>query len=138
MTIHSEVQTPRRRRNGMTLIEVMLSVVILSGALLGMGAFTTNFARSVKAAELRSVADQLAIDRLEQVKASGRYARIDTLFAGKIETNAQGHAGFTRKTNVRHVGGSAGALYDYRIVTVEVTTAALVKPVRKTTIISVH
>lgn len=124
-------------RRGMTLIEVVVSLVILAGAVLGMGVFVARFSRSVTEAAIRTTADQLAADRLEEVKSATRYAQIDTLFAGQTETDPQGQFGFTRRTLVRHVGGAPNDIEDYRIITVLVSTAALAMPVSKTTIISV-
>jgi hypothetical protein len=102
-----------------------------------MGAFVARFSRGVTEATIRTTADQLAADRLEEVKSATRYAQIDTLFHGKVETNPQGQFGFTRRTLVRHVGGAPSDIDDYRIITVLVSTSALANPVSKTTIISV-
>jgi prepilin-type N-terminal cleavage/methylation domain-containing protein len=126
-----------RARRGMTLVEVVVSLVILAGAVLGMGIFVTRFSRSVTDASIRTTADQLAADRLEEVKGATRYTQIDTLFAGITEANPQGYTGFTRRTLVKRIGGAPSDIDDYKIITVIVTTSALPKPVSKTTIISV-
>ncbi len=124
-------------RRGMTLIEVVVSLVILGGALLGMGVFVSRFSRTLTDATIRTTADQLAADRLEEVKSATRYASIDSLFAGKVEADPQGHVGFRRQTLVKHVGGTLEDTEDYRIITVLVSAPALPNAVSKTTIISV-
>jgi len=125
-------------RKGITLVEVVISLVMLSVGVLAMGAFVVQFTRSVRNAGVEMVGHQLAAERLEQVKSTQRYALIDTLYAGKVETIPNGPSAFTRKTKVTHIGGTAaGNTEDYRVITVEVTSPRLKKPIAKTTIVSV-
>ena len=124
-------------RAGMTLIEVIIAIVILSGALLSMGGFVAKFANTVSMSDVRGIAAELAADRIETVKAATSYAVIDSLYrktegAGTIA----GYPKFTRQTLVQRVGGGATDLVDYKIITVIVSTPALKIPVKKTTIIS--
>jgi prepilin-type N-terminal cleavage/methylation domain-containing protein len=67
----------RRPRNGrgMTLIEVMIALVILTGALLGMGKFITSFSHATSDGALSSVASDLVLDRLETTRARARTRR---------------------------------------------------------------
>lgn len=123
------------RRDGMTLIEVLVALTIMSVVMLAMGNFTANFARTVSEAGNKSTASDLVADRLETVKASGRYDLIETTYQG-TETNPLGHVGFTRKTQVQRVGGSPADSVDYKVITVEVSAPRLTAPVRKSTVIS--
>lgn len=123
---------PRALRRGMTLIEVMIALVILTGALLGMGRFITSFSRTSSDGALSSTASDLVLDRLEQVKGYGVYANIGTTFA-TTEGAIAGYPGFTRQTQVLRTTNSAA---DYTAVTVTVTNPSMLKPVKKTTIIA--
>jgi len=118
----------------MTLVEVIVALLILTGALLGMAAFMTRLSHSVTESRLRTRMVQLANDRLEDAKAAYTYAAIDTL-AG-TERAVAGNEYFSRRTSVQRVGGLASDTLDHRIVTVVVTAPVTQDSVRLTTIIS--
>ena len=120
---------------GMTLVEVLVALTILSVVMLGLGTFTTNFARTVSESGIKSTASDLVADRLEVVKSGSRYDLIESNFQG-TESSIPGHGGFSRRTMVLHVGGTPADSVDYKVVTVEVTAPRLSKPVRKSTVIS--
>jgi prepilin-type N-terminal cleavage/methylation domain-containing protein len=119
----------------MTLVEVLVALTILSVVMLGLGTFTTNFARTVSEAGIRSTASDLVADRLEVVKSGSRYDLLESQFQG-TESTIAGHPGFARRTTILHVGGSPMDSVDYKVVTVEVQAPRLSKPVRKSTVIS--
>jgi prepilin-type N-terminal cleavage/methylation domain-containing protein len=129
--------TPRRHRarRGMSLVEVIVALSILGGALLGLAVFTVRLSRASSAARIRTSATQLISDRLEVVKAAPRYVAIESMYVA-TEYPITGFSGFTRKTMVKHVGGAAADTIDYRVVTVEVSHARLPAAVRKTTVIA--
>jgi Tfp pilus assembly protein PilV len=120
----------------MTLIEVIVAVVLLSGALLAMGAFIARYANVNGTMTRRSEANELVADRLEAVKAAISYSTIETIYA-KTETSIPNHAGYIRRTLVTRTGGAAPSLYDYKTITVIVTGGGLPTPSKKTTVISV-
>lgn len=122
-------------RSGFTLIEVMIAMMITAVVTLGMGAFMAQFIRSVGVANVTATAHELVADRLEVVKGATRYSAIDSIYAG-TESAIPGYAGFKRTTLVTRVGGLPPDLYDYRIVTVVVSGRNLLRPVKKTTVIS--
>ena len=122
------------RRAGMTLVEVIVALVILAGAMLALARFIGTFSRTVNDSSVKSEAVQLAAQRLEMVKALPRYSDLDSV-AGTERTVA-GHPGFTRETLTRRVGGAARDDEDYKIVTVIVSAPALRTPVKRTTVIS--
>jgi Tfp pilus assembly protein PilV len=123
-------------RLGMTLIEVIVSIVLLTGALLAMGAFIARYANVTGSVARRSEANELVADRLEEVKGALVYSAIEALYV-KTEPSIVGHPGLTRQTIVTRTGGAAPSLYDYKTVTVIVNGPGLKTPSKKTTIISV-
>jgi prepilin-type N-terminal cleavage/methylation domain-containing protein len=123
-------------RSGMTLIEVIVSIVLLTGALLSMGAFIARYANVSGTMQRRIEANELVADRLEEVKGALQYATIEANYA-KTEATLTGHPGLTRQTLVTRTGGAAPSLYDYKTVTVIVNGPGLKTPSKKTTVISV-
>ena len=123
------------KRSGLSLIEVLIALSILGGVLLGMGHFSVLFARTVTEAGTRSTASDLVADRLESVKANGRYDNLETVFNG-TEAAVTNFSKFRRTTLIRRIGGAPSDSVDYKVVTVTVTGPRLVTPVKKSTIIS--
>lgn len=123
-------------RSGMTIIEVIIAVMLLSGALLGMAAFIARYANVSGTMQRRVEANELVADRLEEVKGAIRYSAIDSIFA-KTEPTITGHPGLTRQTMVQRTGGAAPSLYDYKTITVIVNGPGLKTPSKKSTVISV-
>jgi prepilin-type N-terminal cleavage/methylation domain-containing protein len=120
-----------RKRSGMTLIEVMIALVILTGALLGMGKFITSFSHATSDGALSSVASDLVLDRLETIKGSNSYALLDSYNA--TELTIPGFTGYKRVTQVTR---TLNATADYKAVTVTVSNPGLNTPVKKSTIIA--
>jgi prepilin-type N-terminal cleavage/methylation domain-containing protein len=120
-----------KRRSGMTLIEVMIALVILTGALLGMGKFITSFSHATSDGALSSVASDLVLDRLETIKGSTSYATLDTYAVTELAIT--GFVGYKRVTQVtRTLDGTQ----DYKAITVTVSNPSLSAPVKKSTIIA--
>jgi prepilin-type N-terminal cleavage/methylation domain-containing protein len=124
-----------RRRHagpeGFTLIEVMIALVILTGALLSMGAFMTKFAHSTTTSTAASLASDLAVARIETIKGSGDYAALEDDYEGT--TTSPYHPGYSIVTEVERVKNKVD---DYTAVTVTVTAPALERAVKKSTVIS--
>lgn len=118
----------------MTLVEVLVALVILAGAMIALARFIGTFSRTVNDSSVKAEATQLAADRLETIKAAARYADLDSM--ARTENAVAGHANFTRQTVIRRVGGGATDDEDYKIITVIVTAPALRTPIKRTTVIS--
>jgi prepilin-type N-terminal cleavage/methylation domain-containing protein len=131
--------TARRLRRGMTLIEVMIAIVIMSGAMIGLAKFTGNFEHTTATASDLSLASDLSSLRLEQVKAYRVYSSIVATYNNVTETflTSTSYKGFTRVTKATRCAGCPTSSNDYITVTVTVTGRSLVAPVSKTTIIAV-
>lgn len=122
-------------RSGMTLVEVLVSLVLMAGVLLALGRFSGALAHTTGAARVTATATQLVADRLEQVKSAPRYTAVESLYVA-TEASIAGFNGFTRQTFVKRIGGLATDSIDYKIVTVQVSNSALPAPVRKSTVIA--
>ena len=129
----------RRARRGMTLIEVMIAIVILSGAMLGLAKFGGQFEHTTATAGDMSLASDLAVARIEQIKTFRVYATIVSTYNNITETYTSDpvYKGFTRLTNATRCAGCPTASNDYITVTVTVSGRSLVAPISKTTIIAV-
>jgi prepilin-type N-terminal cleavage/methylation domain-containing protein len=125
----------RSARTGMTLVEVMLAVTILATAMLGIAGFMGRFTRIVAIADIRNTANELASQRLEEIRNAPRYSAIDSLYPGVVALPAP-YAGYSRQTLVTHTGGAASDLYDYKTITVLVSNPRLGSPVKRTTIVA--
>lgn len=131
----TRTQHPVRRRGwiarrGMTLMEVMVALVILTGALLGMGRFITSFSHATTDGALSSTASDLVLDRLEYLKATTPYTNLASYAA--VEGAIPGYPNYTRTTQVLRTNNAST---DYTAITVTVSHPSLAKSVKKTTII---
>lgn len=127
--------SPVRRRAGVSLVEVIVAVAILAGALLAMGHLTGQLGRTVTLTDLRAQAAEVAAERLETVKSATSFDAIDSLYAEPTPRVVGGRPRFRRQTLIRRVGGGSGDLVDYKVITVVVTAARLTTAVRRTTVI---
>ena len=128
----------RGARHGMTLIEVMIAIVILSGAMLGLAKFGGQFEHTTATASDMSLASDLAVARVEQVKAFRVYATIVATY-NTTETFVGDpvYNGFSRVTKSTRCAGCPTISNDYTTVTVTVSGRSLTAPIAKTTIIAV-
>ena len=117
-------------RRGFTLIEVMISLVILSGIVLSIGAGTTKYLSSITRSRIRIQAAAVADAQIASMRVSPDYTTLNT-FAGTVAGNP--FAGYNRVTQVVRTG--AGTNADRTRVRVTVTGPQLATPVvRYTTI----
>ena len=131
-------QTPAAR-SGMTLMEVIVALTLLGGALLTLAGFTQKLSLASSNSAVESQADELAQDRLEAAKTKRTYVGVDSLVATENPPPGPRGVGFVRKTVVKRVGGSASTdTLDYKIVTVEVTHTKLTAPLSRTIVISAY
>ena len=121
---------------GMTLIEIMIALTILSVVVLGMGQFAFNFSRSERQSEARSIAVFLADQRLSEIRSSPNYSGIDSIY-GVAELTISGFTGYARTTAIVHTGGPRPLTNDYKTITVTVTAPTLASPVKKTIVVAV-
>lgn len=127
-------RTARRSRRGMTLIEVIIAVVILSGAMLGLANFGRRFQHATQNASDGTLASDLAAARMETIKGYRVYANLVATYDAVSETFTDPvYKGFTRYTHVVRTNTTSD---DYTTVTVKVTGNSLSAPLYKTTVIA--
>lgn len=123
----------RRPDAGFTLIEVMVSMVILAIVLVSFqAAATQRLLGDMKVQDTRNAAVQLAADRIRQVQLDPVYNELTTRY-NATEAAIAGYPGFTRVTTVTQ---TATGGQDYVTVTVEVTRPGLAVPVKRTVVIA--
>lgn len=117
-------------RHGFTLIEVLVALGIMSGALIGMAAFVGKAQHTVGSNSIASTASDLAAMRIEAVKGSNNYGALEQMAV--TETSIIDGPGFTRTTLVTRTNTALG---DYKTVTVLVTHPAMTTATRKTIVV---
>lgn len=123
-------------RSGMTLIEVLIAITIVSVSMISMSAYMTKFSRSIAASHYREVANEMASSRIEEVKGAPHYLSIDSLYGGEETFSTGKYKGFKRKTVIQRLGGGEDDLFDYTTVTVLIHSSYFSSPVSKTSIIA--
>jgi prepilin-type N-terminal cleavage/methylation domain-containing protein len=124
-----------KTRQGMTLVEVMIALVMLTTVMLGMGAFMAQYGHAVGTSSAKASARELVAERIEYVKGATQYPSIEATYGG-MEASIPGYPGFTRRTLVMRVGGQPGDRFDHKVITVIVDGPGLDKPVKKTSVIA--
>lgn len=122
------------KKNGFTLIEMIVSVVILSVAILALSTTTTRLASLAMGAEKNALSLQAVEDRLAEVRLHPIYQQLDSLFTESGSTVPH-LDGFTRSTNITRVitdGDREGKYVDITRVTVEVRGPGLDTPLSRT------
>lgn len=127
----------RAVRRGMTLVEVILAIVILSGTMLGLGNFARKFQHANAGSTSRTLAADLAAQRLTEILAYRPYATIAATYNNTTEAFSTGaYQGFRRATLAVRCAGCPSATNDYITVTVSVTGNDLTEAVSKTVVIA--
>lgn len=119
-----------KNRSGFTLIEVILALTILLVVMMMLANTTGKTVHTAATSSNQEAAIQLAMDRVDQVRADPNYAGLDSAYA-KTETSFPTLSGFTRVTSIVRTGGP-GTPNDYKKVTVTVSGPGLLAPVVRT------
>ncbi len=131
---------PLRPRSGMTIIEVLFAIIILSGVMLSLARFGQSFTRAARNAANLAIASDLATSRLEVVRGHPVYGTIVSTFGGASETSSgsanpsmTGFDGYTRITSAARTQTDST---DFVTVTVTVTADVLSSPIAKTLVLA--
>jgi prepilin-type N-terminal cleavage/methylation domain-containing protein len=90
-------------RQGFTLIEVLIAVVLLSLAVVSLGQFMAKYSRATANATLLSTMTTIAKERLELIRGDVRYTTLVTRYgsgAGSDTTGFPGYPTIRRRTFV--------------------------------------
>ena len=125
-----------RSRRGLTLIEIMIAMVILTVVLLGMGKFAVNFTRAVQGSEARTIAVNLVDQRLSEIRSSPNYTGLEVAY-NATEATISGFNGYSRTTTIVHTGGVRPTYSDdFKTITVTVTPPGRDLPIKKTIVVA--
>lgn len=132
-----EVLAPAPRpARGVTLIEVVIAMLILTVVLLGMGSFAVNFTRTVAKADARTIAVNLASQRLSEIRSAPNYSALEATYIA-TEATLAGFPGYSRVTQIVRTGGPRPTYSnDYKTVTVTVTAPGIPTPIKKTVVVA--
>jgi prepilin-type N-terminal cleavage/methylation domain-containing protein len=123
-------------RRGVTLIEVMIAMSILTIVLLGMSRFAWNFTRAVQQSEARTIGVNLIDQKLSEIRSAPNYAGLETAYNGS-EPSIVGFTGYARATTITHTGGPRPTYTnDYKTITVSVTAPGIANPIKKTIVVA--
>ena len=79
----------KRGQSGLTLIEVLISVLVLGIGLLGLALLQSTTLRLIQSSNQRTIATELAYDALDMVRAGGRrFVSLYNISAGGVAAPA--------------------------------------------------
>lgn len=78
------------KRDGFTLIEVLIAVVVLTIAVTGLGQFMAKYQHSTSTSTMLSTMTTIAKERLELVRADPRYTQLASLYGGGASADTSG------------------------------------------------
>jgi Tfp pilus assembly protein PilV len=118
----------------MTLAEVIVAMLILTGVLFALGGFTAKYAQASGQVRLVIDANELASRRLDAVRTQPTYLAVANLQGTRTIKSDFGV--FAESTKVVRIGGAATDSVDYMLVTVLMTHPSMRKVVSKTTAVA--
>jgi prepilin-type N-terminal cleavage/methylation domain-containing protein len=126
-----------QRRDGFTLVEICIAIVILTVGILGLGASTSRLLNPMNQAELEFLALEAVEDRLSVMRLDPRYGLLDSIYGG-TETNLPGLTGLSRVTTLTRTQTNmpAGGVLDFKTIVVTVSGGRLATPVSRKLIVA--
>lgn len=124
-------------REGFTLIELVVAMLILTTVVLSVGAATSRLSTLAATSATQAMAQDLAEDRLEEVMMDPSYTQLETRYDG-TESSIPDFAGYQRVTQITHTVQTvaAGGTLDYKRVTVTITGPGLTTPLSRSVIVA--
>lgn len=125
-----------KSRDGFTLVEVVVALLLLSVVALSVGAATTRLSSSSARDGQVMTAIDLANERLNRAQGDPSYASLEARYAG-TESTLPSFPGLQRVTTVQRVVQAMpdGRQLDYKVIEVTVSGAGLAAPVTRRTIV---
>jgi prepilin-type N-terminal cleavage/methylation domain-containing protein len=122
------------RRSGFTLVEMLLSIVVLAIILSSVARYTGQYLHTVTVSTTRTAAAEVARERIGLIDMDPSYTTLAATWAG-TQIGFPGYPGMRRITSVARVTGVAPRR-DYTIVTVRVTEPTMGQPIDVTTVVA--
>jgi prepilin-type N-terminal cleavage/methylation domain-containing protein len=122
------------RRDGFTLVEMLLSIVVLAIILASVARYTGQYLHTVSTSTTRTAAAEVARERIGLVDMDPSYTTLAAAWAG-TEIGFPGYPGMRRITTVSRITGNAPQR-DYTIVTVRVLEPTMGAPIDVTTVVA--
>lgn len=123
-------------RDGFTIVEVILSLVLLSFVIMGFQAATSQIIHYAAQGDRLTVAAQLAEDRLELIRLDPRYETLIERYAGE-EPELDGFPGLVRTTAIERTRAEQEyGVLDYHVITVTVDGNGLRTPAARTLVVA--
>lgn len=123
-------------REGFTVVEVLLALLLLSFMVMGFQAATGEIIHYAAQSDRKAVAVQLVQDRLDLVHMDTEYSGLQSRYA-EVRTGLPGYPTMTRTTQVvRTRASQSTGLLDYTTVTVTLESASLREPVSRTIVVA--
>lgn len=119
---------------GFTLVELIISIVILAVAILALGSSTASLTTVAREAEVNALAIQACEDRIERIRLHPIYQQLDSLYS-ESQSDIAGMAGFKRSTSITRIirdGEREGKFIDFTRITVKVEGPGLRSPASRT------
>lgn len=125
----------RWSRDGFTIVEVLLALLLLSFMVMGFQAATGKIIHYAAQSDRQAVAVQLVEDRLDLIELDPEYEALVGRYTESASTLAD-YPTMTRTTDlVRTTAVLASGILDYITVTVMVESASLREPVSRTIVL---
>ena len=122
------------RKSGFTLVEMLLSIVILAIVLASVARYTGQYLHTVSTSTTRTAAAEFARERIGLVDMDPSYTTLGATWAG-TQIGLPGYPDMIRVTSVSRITGAAPQR-DYTIVTVRVTEPTMGAPIDVTTVVA--
>ncbi|MGQ0639914.1 MAG: type IV pilus modification PilV family protein [Gemmatimonadaceae bacterium] len=129
-------QLASARREGFSLIELMVALIILGGVLLSTAEYFRRFSRTNADTSVSNTALDLSTARLEDIKVDRNYLTLGSYIATETNLSCLPAAGAGCFTRVTQGVRTNNATNDHWHFTVTVTHPRMSKPVVKTTAIA--
>ncbi|MFW5947841.1 MAG: hypothetical protein ACOCUW_05055 [Gemmatimonadota bacterium] len=126
---------PPGMRDGFTIVEILLALLLLSFMVMGFQAATGEIIHTAAQSDRQAVAVQLVEDRLDLIRLDPDYGELESRYE-EAEAPLPDFPGLTRATEiVRTRQSQSTGVLDYVTITVTGAGAGLRRPVRRTIVI---